>query len=523
MKHKLLPFTAAALLLAAASACNKAQDFNFAIGAQDVTAPITIHTVLYDTHVGVDSVKVEIVGHNKSALSNASGTTTFELGAGTYEARISRDGYLPIIQTFTVDLANTSSSTPILTANIQDVLLYPLTGSITGFVTRQINNQPSYQDQSQISVAIQFTGTEQTDASYTATTDANGTYTISQLPEGLTLTVNGSYVAQEEDNLVYEGTASVQALRANVLTKVTTIPLARTANSYTHDILSLPQQPLDPLTITFPVAADVEQITYQNISVTRGTTSTEVGITTTWSNGNRTLTINTVDPNGWSTDATAGTYSFTVSVPNIEGGTLTSSGTFSVVPEMGQLTPVTATFDATTLTISWPKLSNALSYHIYLKVSNESDYRLFYTYTPTSTTATTESISANTLITQNNNTPGLYNFKIVGVNDRFEGDLSAATTVVVPYLIPDVQYTTNTLTWTAIAGVTEYQIYEKGTGNSYTLISTVAPAANANTISVDTTTLPFQTTGTTTHTVKVVGVIDGIIGNLNMATDVTIN
>lgn len=521
MKHKLLSSTAAVLMLAAATACNDAKEFNLNSGALYTTTPITIHAIQYDTHSGVDSVMVEIVGRNTTALSDAAGCVTFDLGVGTYEVRLERNGYLPIIQKFDVELANEQSATPILKTNLTDIHLYPLTGSVSGYVTRVINEQPGYQAQARIDVDIQFPDNAQTDALYTATTDDNGAYRIDRLPEGITLLINGYYLTQEQgSNFVYEGSATVDPLRPDIIVKAPTISLTRMANNYSHDILNLPSSPLEPLTITFPVAADVEKINHQDILVSRG--NNNVGITTAWSNADRTLTINTVDPDGWSDDPSA-IYNFMVNVPNIEGGYLFSSDQFNVAPEMGQIANIGAAFDAATLMISWPKLSNVLKYNIYLKVSGEQDYRLLTWIDQSADNSESIEIPALDLIALNQNAFGIYYFKIVGLNDRFEGDLSTANTIIVPYINPDdVRFSTasDTLYWTIVEGVTEYQIYEKGTDNSYALISKVpAPIDGSTMVEVRTTGL-FQTTGS--HTVKVIGVMDGTRGNLNMANEVLV-
>ena len=78
-------------LLFGLSSCDD-EAYDVRLGAQRDTAPVTLHAVRYDSHRGVDSAVVEVVGRGLVIPVDASGCATFELAFGDYELRVSRRG-----------------------------------------------------------------------------------------------------------------------------------------------------------------------------------------------------------------------------------------------------------------------------------------------------------------------------------------------------------------------------------------------------------------------------------------------
>lgn len=475
------------------------------------TAPVTVHAIHYDTNRGLDSVTVEIIGRGMAATTDANGCATFELSAGSYKLKMSRPGYLPVSRQFEVTLANEQSDLPIMNTTLTDQRLYPLTGALTGRVTLTEQDETRYQ--ANASVRVHFTLSEgESDAVYLTTTDADGLYAVDSLPEGLELRCVATYL---DGNLVYEGEQNIAALKSGQTASAQTVVMTRSAASYGYDILSLPQKPQEPLTIVFPVAADVERIEAGNIVVSNTQTNNRVGIEISWTDGNRTLVINSADPDGWRT-GDVNDYTFTVGVPNVEGGMLTASGKFGIDINEGVPGVVQSKFSSDTRTITWNAVTHATSYAIYVKSPSDNDYVLFDTVAAADG-AIEEIYSVNSLLV---NGLGMYYVKIVGQNSRNEGDLSQAMELTIANINPnDVYYNSaaGLLTWTHIEGVAYYRIMEYSSANdSWTQVARVTAPTEGNTL--ESNLRSILTTGS--HTLKVIGVVStGIEGYITWATE----
>lgn len=512
MRRILLSIAAVAALSATLTSCkNDTYDINLA--PSYATAPVTVHAIHYDTNRGLDSVTVEVVGRGLAATTDANGCVTFELSAGNYELRMTRPGYLPVSRDFVVELANDQSDLPIMKTTLTDQRLYPLTGAVTGRVTLDDGEKTRYQ--ANAAVRISFTLNEgKSDAVYLTTTDTEGLYAVDSLPEGLELSCEASYI---EGNTVYDGTQQVAALKTGQILGVQTIEMTRSVSSYGSDILTLPEQPADPLTIVFPVAADVDAIESGDILV-RNAAGTRVGIEITWSEGNRTLVIRSADSDGWRT-GTLQDYNFTVQVPNVEGGDLTASGSFGIERNESMPGAVQANFSAETRTITWDAVDGASSYNVYVKSPVDNDYELKLTERPAAT-ATEVSLAVNSLLTDG---LGLYRVKIVGANSRYEGNLSLADGLTIANINPDNVYfnsAADMLTWSHIEGVAYYRVMRYNvSSDSWSQVIRVPAPTEGTSVSVDLT----GELGSGSYTLRVIGyVASGVEGYINWADDVSV-
>ena len=507
-------FVGAAVLATALISCND-QEYDIYLGSEREIAPVTVHAVQYDLHQGVDSTLVEIVGHGLAAMTDATGCATFKLTPGKYELKMSRRGYLTVIKPFSVTIANEQSDLPITETDLTDIEMYPLTATIKGRVTTILNNsEREYQNGAK--VRVQFNDFE-TDMVYTAETDSEGGYEIDSLPEGLPFTCKANYY---ENNSAYEGSISVQALRPGITNNVTTIAMSRTENSYSYDIITQPATASHPLTLSFPIAANVNEIRIDDIRVTNTATNNRVGITTSWTNGNRTLIILSADSDGWR-KGTEKDYTLSVDIPNVEGGRLTADVQFGIPLYTGPLAPVMSEYDPSTYMISWPLLSNASSYNIYITDTENNDYILRHSFTQTGTGRA--EISIYDIINQHD--LKVYLVKIVGVNSQYEGNLAEAKVITIANINPNSVFyetATNLLHWNKVKCATSYRIYMKMPDGSYSLKYTV-PAVYDSSSEVTLSIYSFinrEEHGT--FQIKVIGESNGVVGNIGSASEVTI-
>lgn len=83
--------------------------------------------------------------------------------------------------------------------------------------------------------------------------------------------------------------------------------------------------------------------------------------------------------------------------------------------------------------ISWPLLSNASSYNIYITDTENNDYILRHSFTQTGTGRA--EISIYDIINQND--LKVYLVKIVGVNSQYEGNLAEAKVITIANINPN--------------------------------------------------------------------------------------
>lgn len=513
MKKICCLLSVSALLFGLSSCDDEAYDVR--LGAQRDTAPVTLHAVRYDSHRGVDSAVVEVVGRGLVIPVDASGCATFELAVGDYELRVSRRGYLPVIENVSVTLANDGSDVPVVSARTLDVNLHPLTASAKGYVTR-IAEENDRRYQSGAIVRIELTDIE-TDMVFETRTDDEGAYRIDSLPEGASLFCKAEWY---DGGAVYSGSQELSPLFSEAQSGLPTIAMTREEYSCSYDILAMPETPTGALSLTFPVAADVDAIRIDQILVL-DREERQVGVLASWSDGDRVLNIRSADPKGWRTGSTED-YTFSVNVPNVEGGRLTASGTFGIATRTGRLAVVRSEYDPATGMITWPLLENALSYKIYVADSDDNDYVVKDNFAPED--GLTGEYPVKSLIDVNERK--VYYVKVVGVNSQYEGDLAAAKELTIAHINPyPVFYesNTNTLHWQSVGCATAYRIYLKRQGaDTYSLESTVSASAdNSGEMSLSIFSI-IDRGDYGTYFVKVVGVMENVSGNVNSAEEVEI-
>lgn len=408
-------FWVALMCLFALVSCNK--DEEHLLGLKQTSALVTVHAVLQNSHDAVDSVRVEVIGRNAIRQTDAMGCAIFDLPVGEYELKITRDGYLGFIEHVSVGVENGESDMPIIPTQTIDVKMYPLTATLKGSTTINRSGNVAYLADAKIEVlapSVTFI------SPITVLSGTDGSYTVENVPEGLSLNINASFT---ENGAVYKASQTVGGIEAGESITVPTLELSNSVSSAGPDITTLPETATSPLVLTFYKSVDVENIMDRDITVERN--GTTVGIKCTWSNNNRTLSIQSVDPDGWYV-AGSNTYNYSVNLKSIDGDAMSASGSFGIPLYTGQVGNITSIqYDSNTQKLSWTKLSNVEGYRVYVKKEGSSDYTLSTTsYTNPNDESLVQEVYVSSFIFSATNE--FYYVKVVGFNSESEGSLADA-------------------------------------------------------------------------------------------------
>ena len=415
-------FWVALMCLFVLASCSKDEEHLF--GPKQTTALVTIHAVLQNTHDAVDSVYVEVVGRNAIRQTDKNGCAVFDLPVGNYELKITRDGYLGFIQNVNIGIQNGESDMPVIPTQTVDVQMYPLTATLKGNTTINRGGEVAYLPDAN----IELTSAQVTFITpLTATSGADGSYTIENVPEGLALDINASFT---ENGAVYQAARNVGAIEAGETMTAPTLELAKSVSSAGADVTTLPETSTSPLVLTFYKSVDLEKIKSGDITVERN--GTTIGITYTWSNNNRTLSIQSIDPSGWDI-AGENTYTYAVTLKSIDGDDMTASGSFGIPLYTGKVETITSIqYNSSEQKLSWTKLSNVEGYRIYMKEDGKSDYKLVTTtYTDPDDESLVQNISVSSFIYSAMNKR--YYVKVIGFNSESEGSLAEAKEISIQY------------------------------------------------------------------------------------------
>jgi hypothetical protein len=289
----------------------------------------------------------------------------------------------------------------------------------------------------------------------------------------------------------------------------------------------LPANSLSPLVIRFNMLAETSRVQNNDIAVTRGWAAEEIGITYSFSNDKKELTIHPADmQNGWNPD---NAYSYAVTLHNAAGGTITETGTFTVGERLkGDIPPLSVKYDLHTLLLSWERLANAEVYDIYLKEKDRGDYVLLASVGDDNDALSTQTFAIFDALERASKPQGLYYVRVIGRNTLTKGDLTVASETEVEYNrefppITGLHYDTETymLSWEnpAIPDAS-YSIYAQKEGEQEYIKVCDVDASSDRKIDILRALHGF---GFGTYQVKITGNHhSGLTGNIEKATPTTV-
>lgn len=320
-------FLTCGLLALALVSCKK--ELEIKQGAQDKagTLAICINSTL--TGQKLAGASVVVVGSPKdSTVSDASGVARLRLQAGTYELKISAEGYAPIYYSDPIEIKplNGESDTPIFGETHAEVDMYALGATLTGRVVMQpATTEETARYVQGATVAIKEVDGVELVKPIEVKTDAEGLYTFDKAPVKASYDLEISYT---QDGKYYETTASVSPLQNGQTKQLASAVLSpAAAPSFRADIVVKPATATAPLKITFPVAIATPIDTKEASISVSGATKLKFD----YADGNRTLVITPMDADGTAEKWSVGGHYFSVSgLKGAKGESLNASGNFTI-------------------------------------------------------------------------------------------------------------------------------------------------------------------------------------------------
>lgn len=331
-KHLLIAL--GALTLAATTSCKQELGVELTQGALNTEAPVTVCVTSATTSEKLVGVQIsQLANIADSVVTDAMGFAKIKLTAGTHKLVVNAKGYAAIYSVVNVTPLNGESATPIFGDLHNDLSLCPLNAKLQGYVVleNESSNPTNAAVAKDATVSIVAIGGNLIPYPIEVKTNAEGFFTMTA-PAGGPLDGMVTYVAA--DGTPYTSTFSTSSLLSNQTLLTNAIRLSPTAPAnYTADITAKPKTNTEALRITFPMAIDTEKVKDGLVSVS-GTARVEVA----YADNNRTLVITPAAPSS-ETDPTIiaagkkwtlGLHDFTINIKSVQGGNLTTSGSFEI-------------------------------------------------------------------------------------------------------------------------------------------------------------------------------------------------
>ncbi len=452
MKKSLIAILLASLAL---TACSSGPDEVTARDESKVSASADLRIRDAVTGDGIDSVLVSFVVNGKRATRLTDSLGRFSVGglpAGTYLFSFSRAGYAGF--SLTAPLAVDGNEQVIVIPDFDgDLTMAALGVSVTGQVkmTTPAGNNTLVEG---AIVDLVLGGFGWEIPQYTATTNASGAFTFSDLPEGVAYTL--SVRNMSDAGLVY-GTGTTWGIGASyvgeTIAQINPFVLAVQAPNLgidqTNLINGLSLAADADVVLTFSDAIDTTRIMRNDILVSDPAGET-VAATVAWSAGGTVLTISPVG-GAWSS---AGTHSVDLDLYSNAGDRLIDTQNFSIlltgtisavagfkvdsvdnVAGDGLYAPKTATgtvdigTDVDLIDLSWTAKTEAqvLGYEVYVQGPGDAHYWLYSTLAGFDNNTLTLNLGFGGLSQLDNNETLL--IKVVGYNDAGSGSVTAATAI----------------------------------------------------------------------------------------------
>lgn len=389
---KMLMISLSLLALLVLSACGDDVAVN---GYDESKTSATLDLSVEDaaSNMPLDSVEVSWIqnGKLKTATTDSNGVLLIKgLTAGSYTFTLTKEGYAEI-KVSSSFVPVTDIEMPVIPDKDMTLSMNALGVTVEGQVKLQnIDGQKLLVDGATVELVLN--GSAWAEPIFTTTTDENGAFSFSNLPERTTYSV--TIHRHAEDGVAYKTseTWTVSGLRAGESqTKTASFLLTIEAPELVVDeITDEDLSSGDTLEVVFSEEVDQDEIKLDDIEVT-GSGNT-VAVETKWSSNGKTLMV-------WPADGewgSSGTYTIWLSLQSVEGETLNTSENFSVV--IGGAAGTVSGFEIVEwfngsdwwenelidITISqvelkWDLEDGVAGYEIYRKDSDDDNFTLYAT------------------------------------------------------------------------------------------------------------------------------------------------
>ncbi len=384
MKRLLTAAAAGALFLASCSDDVVVNDF------QDSKPTSTINFRTRDQITGdlLDSVAVTRLSYDTLVkYTDVDGFTRFTgVQIGEYIFRFQREGYATLL--LDAGVYDLSGDVPRVPDYNYDVELPKLGASVEGrvFYSDANGNKLAVEEATVLLKLSNISGYRWPSEYITATTDEEGNYSFTNLPEGVGYTISvrqmtvGGKVYSYTGSLSYSDVLDGEVKKATALTlTILGNPLTVTSTNFNGDLKVSTE---DVVVLNFSEVVDSAAIKFGDIIVSVG--GDQVLTTAAWSNGYKTLTLSPVDGAWWKNSS----HAITLSLQSLDRVILSGGSTYYFTPAdavtklPGQASKLKTTFSGTgipsqttsSFTLSWMEGTDAAGYSIYLKTSEDSAF-----------------------------------------------------------------------------------------------------------------------------------------------------
>jgi len=197
----------------------------------------SVQFIVTDSETGalLDSVSIErfIEGTNKTIFSDSTGEASVKsLGNGEYRFLLSKEGYASVWQTATLGIENDESDAPMIYDEVFAMSLNELGAEVKGKVyynDKDGNKQIAEGAKVELSIPTNYVN-----RLFTATTDENGEYTFSDLPENINYSIKVLKFTDADDVIYNSASKSVSGVKAGDTEKTNPLFVTIDARSFTQ-------------------------------------------------------------------------------------------------------------------------------------------------------------------------------------------------------------------------------------------------------------------------------------------------
>ena len=523
-------FLAALSSLALLSCSKKELELNSGL----TKSTITIVAEMYDSHEIIPDVTIEVLGQKKIQTTDQTGKAKFELPAGVYKMKISGgEEYAAYFKTISIDVEN--DGVPIVGNQIVIVKMYPMVGAVQGSTTILRNEKVTYQSDVKLkAISACLDDVDFVDIYFTDS-GSDGKFQFENLPAGANLTIKGEYI---DNDVLYEAEygdcfgGDVLCLKEDVTFVLPAIRLEKFGNVFAADIVELPKAKSDPLKLTFAMPINKTEIRTGDIYVLN-VDANLIGITYSFSNSDRTISIYTADSEGWRPGG-LDDYYFVVNLKSATGDALYEEGNFGVEGFTGPISNLNATYEEQGWLLTWTQSDNAEGYEIYVKTAGVSDYVYERTIAHDNSSVTkTQSIELFDYFSWIGYAYGDYSIKVVGYNATMRGEVKDATPIAFKFTdvlpaVKSISYSSSRdrITFSKVPNADEYEIYIKKDGDAnFSLLTSILDDGEEETNQiiedVETWLLGLGVVAGDDYYIRIIGInwANGLAGDLEEAPD----
>ncbi|MGL1900913.1 MAG: hypothetical protein OCC49_02165 [Fibrobacterales bacterium] len=382
------------------------------------------------TNTPIDSAKVSwyIDGVQTSAYTDSLGSMTIaDLPRGTYALTLEKASYAAMEITIDGLSSLGDAEIPVLPDVDKTCYLHTLTATISG-VVKITDIDANKALANGVTVDLQLPeSSDFREKYYSTTTDTNGIYTFTNLPERVeTYEISTRTLEIGEFKYAAATPAPQSNLKPNESVKVLPVTLSIEANSLSVDSYNSDIKANDTISVNFSDIIDITKIKRNHITVSSG--SATIAADYSFSEDNRSIYVYAIQGN-W---GEVGTYTLNLNLSSIYGRSLSTSLNFKVenLTTPGNVTGLMAYNGSDTLVdyytddieLTWNSIAGVTGYDIYKKSSLEDNFTLVsYRSVINDTAATVSNVSFEDATTNE--------FMVVGYTDTKQSEFSEAQTI----------------------------------------------------------------------------------------------